>query len=84
MVMITPNNVIAIQNANPPHRGAVTHHHDQSITSHNFSVINTMASNPKNEMPFPDFFVSLLIILIIKICGGGRSRTCKPLSRQPR
>ena len=54
------NNVIAAQNANPPHNGAVTHHHDQVITLHNFNVINTIASNPKNEMP-PDF-VDLLLI----------------------
>lgn len=32
--------------ANPPHNGAVTHHHDQVITPVNFNTKNTMKSKP--------------------------------------
>ena len=65
--MMIANNVIAAQNANPPHNGAVTHHHDQVITLHNFNVINTIASNPKNEIPPPDVVFLLLISVIFKL-----------------
>ena len=37
--------------ARPPHRGAVTHHHDQSMTLHNFSTMNAIPSSPKNPIP---------------------------------
>ena len=46
-------------------RGIVTHYHDQLITLHNFNVINTIASNPKNPIPLPDVFVWLLIIMLL-------------------
>jgi hypothetical protein len=44
-------NNIASNNANPPQNGAVTHHHDQSITPHNFSVTKTTPS--KSRIPIP-------------------------------
>ena len=65
--MMMANNVMIAQSAKPPHNGAVTHHHDQVITLHNFNVINTIASNPKNEIPPPDVVFLLLIIVIFKL-----------------
>jgi hypothetical protein len=46
-------NKIASTNPNPPQNGAVTHHHDQSITPHNFSVTKTTPSKPSTPIP-PD------------------------------
>lgn len=45
------------------HNGLNTHHQDQSITLHNFNVINTMVSNPTKVMP-PDDSEDLLLIII--------------------
>lgn len=36
---------------NPPHRGAVTHHHDQSITPVSFNTRNTRNNSPKKPIP---------------------------------
>lgn len=73
------NNVIAAQNANPPHNGAVTHHHDQVITLHNFNVINTIASNPMNEIPLLDVVFLLLIIVIFKLLRRRRIELPSPV-----
>lgn len=58
---------MATQKASPPHNGAVTHHHDQVMTLHNFNVMKTIASKPKKDMPVPDVVVLLLIIVSIKL-----------------
>lgn len=58
---------MANQKASPPHNGAVTHHHDQVMTLHNFNVMKTIASKPKKDMPVPDVVVLLLIIVIFKL-----------------
>jgi len=41
--------------------GAITHHQDQSITLHNFKIMN--ATNSKLKTPDPPEFDSLLIVL---------------------
>lgn len=49
--------------AMPPHNGAVTHHHDQSITSVNFSTKNVIKRSPQKLTP--PFVVFELITLIL-------------------
>lgn len=51
-----------IINANGPHNGHKTHHQDQAITFVSFSVIKTIANNPKKDTP-PEF-TSLLICIL--------------------
>ena len=46
------NTAIAIN----PQNGEVTHHQDQSITLHNFKVINTTPSSDKTDMPELELF----------------------------
>ena len=48
-----------------PHSGASTHHHDQVITSVNFSVINTIVSIPKKSIPLEleEFVFDIVIYL---------------------
>lgn len=49
--------------ANPPHKGAVTHHQDQSITLVNFNVMNIKNIRPKKPIPpellFSDIYFNL-------------------------
>ena len=49
-------------NANPPQKGIVTHHHDQSIYPINFNVTNDTPSSP--VVMFKELFeFDLLIVL---------------------
>ena len=51
-------------NANPPHNGAVTHHHDQSMYLVSLSVIKIKNIRPKNPIPPDD---ELLFAIFFKI-----------------
>lgn len=42
--------------ASPPQSGAVTHHHDQLITPHNFKTRKTINVSPANPMPLDELF----------------------------
>lgn len=48
--------------ANPPQNGNVTHHHDQSMTLHNFNTTSTKPSMP-NGIPIDAVFDSVDICL---------------------
>lgn len=54
--------IINIQSARPPHKGEVTHHHDQSITCVNFNTKNVMNNRLLKPMLF-DVVLSLLMII---------------------
>lgn len=60
-----PKASIANRIANPPHNGAVTHHHDQSIAPQSFRIRNTRNSNGKKlfvEFDFVSLFISQMYI----------------------
>jgi hypothetical protein len=50
--------------ANPPHKGIVTHHHDQSMTWQSFRTINAIPNKvkPLNPLDVDDSFDILLIL----------------------
>ena len=54
--------------ANPPHKGAVTHHHDQLIIPINFNVIKIKNIKPKKPTPLedPESFFPMIKILYCK------------------
>jgi hypothetical protein len=54
---------MATNSANPPQRGAVTHHHDHEMTPHNLSVIKTMARRPKKLLHLEDDDDELLMTI---------------------
>jgi hypothetical protein len=49
--MISKTNTTSIVKTNPPHNGAVTHHHDQSILFVNFNPKNNRKRSPKKPTP---------------------------------
>ena len=52
------------------HIGDNTHHHDQLITLHSLSVMNTIVSNPENPMPDEvEFSAITVLLLIIRYCN---------------
>lgn len=57
-----------IMMANPPHKGAVTHHQDQFIKPVSFNVMKIKNISPKNPTP-PDELESLLAIFFKIIFG---------------
>lgn len=51
-----------IKMAAPPHRGAVTHHHDHVMTLHSFSTRNTKKRTVKNgNDTLTDVLLSILL-----------------------
>lgn len=67
------------------HSGDNTHHQDQSITLHNFNVINTMASKPQNPIPPPDTEEFLLINLFVNlIAEAARLELAHRITDSPR
>ena len=53
-----------MNNTNAPQKGAVTHHHDQSIYPINFNTTKATPKSPKIPTP-PDLFDELLDFLIV-------------------
>lgn len=54
--------------ANPPHKGAVTHHHDQFIKPVSFSVIKIKNIKPRGPTPLDELELLFFIFKII-FCG---------------
>jgi len=52
MAVTIPIRSIANMIAVPPHKGAVTHHHDQRITPVNLSAIKRRPSAPKKPIKY--------------------------------
>lgn len=57
-------NINTAATTNGTHNGAVTNHHDQAITLHNFNTIKTMANRPQKLMPPPELLLLLITNLI--------------------
>lgn len=58
---------------NPPQNGAVTHHHDQSITLHSFNTMNATPNNPRTPIPLDELlllfsFLMLFMFLFTILC----------------
>ena len=62
--------IVTLQNAIQPHNGAVTHHHDQVITLHNFNIVSVAVSKIKNEMR--QDIVNLFFIFSLKLLSKSK------------
>lgn len=60
--MVTTIIIIKSSITNPPHKGAVTHHQDQSITLVNLRVMNIKNIKPKKPTPPLEVFFSDIIL----------------------